>query len=184
MQSLIGGSDRFGSGRGLSPPPPRQIWKTTYHSETNSKQCWTGLPKPNNVLCISPGEMQLMCLLCSVWLSSAQCQIVLCINCLNFHTVPALCKALVRLKMELAVQAWSPYLKKDINKLEKAQRHAKKLIPCLSHLSYEEILDQLNLTTLEERRSRGDMITVFKILNGFDRISENFLELDTGAKGT
>ena len=86
--------------------------------------------------------------------------------------------------MELAVQAWSPYLKKDINKLEKAQRHAKKLIPCLSHLSYEEILDQLNLTTLEERRSRGDMITVFKILNGFDRISENFLELDTGAKGT
>ena len=105
-------------------------------------------------------------------------------TCLDFYTVPALYKAFVRPKMELAVQAWSPYLKKDIDKLAKVQRHATKLIPCLSHLSYEERLEKLNLTTLEESRPRGDMITVFKILNGFDKISENFLELDIGAKGT
>ena len=33
--------------------------------------------------------------------------------------------------------------------------------------SYQDRLQQLNLTTLEERRSRGDAIEVFKWLKGF-----------------
>ena len=40
-------------------------------------------------------------------------------TCLDEHTVPALYKALVRPRMEYAVQAWSPQLRKDVIRLEK-----------------------------------------------------------------
>ena len=98
-------------------------------------------------------------------------------TCLDKETLPALYKALVRPRMEFAIQAWSPYLRKDIVKLEKVQRRATKLVPDIAHLSYEDRLVQLNMTTLEKRRERGDMIEVFKILNGLDKIitEGNFL---------
>ena len=38
------------------------------------------------------------------------------------------------------------------------------------------------MTTLEDRRHRGDMIEVFKILKGIDKIQDNFLELDTNPR--
>ena len=98
-------------------------------------------------------------------------------TCLDRETLPALYKALVRPRMEFAIQAWSPYLRKDISKLERVQRRATKLIPSIAHLTYQERLIQLNMTTLEKRRERGDMIEVFKILKGLDRVNPqgNFL---------
>ena len=98
--------------------------------------------------------------------------------CLDKETLPALYRALVRQRMEFAIQAWSPYLRKDIVKLEKVQRRVTKLVPDVVHLSYEDRLVQLNMTTLEKRRERGDMIKVFIILNGFDKVvtEENFLK--------
>ena len=98
-------------------------------------------------------------------------------TCLDRETLPALYKALVRPRMEFAIQAWSPYLRKDISKLERVQRRATKLIPSIAHLTYQERLIQLNMTTLEKRRERGDMIKVFKILKGLDRVNPqgNFL---------
>ena len=80
------------------------------------------------------------------------------------------------------IQAWSPYLKKDIDRLERVQRRGTKLIPSLASLTYEERLKRLHLPTLEERRRRGDMIETFKILNRIDKIEENFLELDKNTK--
>ena len=103
-------------------------------------------------------------------------------TCLDEHTVPALYKALVRPRMEYAVQAWSPQLRKDIVKLEKVQRRATKMIPSLASLPYEDRLKKLNLTTLEDRRHRGDMIEVYKILNGIDKIQDDFLDLDTNPR--
>jgi len=38
---------------------------------------------------------------------------------------------------------------------------------------YEERLRKLNLTTLETRRIRGDLIEVFKIMHGFENIDRN-----------
>ena len=76
------------------------------------------------------------------------------------------------------IQAWSPYLRKDIDMLEKIQRRATKLIPGLRDLRYEERLKECGLTTLETRRLRGDQIEVFKILNGYENIDSNiFFEI-------
>ena len=87
---------------------------------------------------------------------------------------------LVRPLMEYAVQVWSPKLLKDVNKLEKVQRRATKLVPEISDLPYETRLQILGLPSLKERRIRGDMIEVFKILNGFENIdSEKFFKRAT-----
>ena len=71
-----------------------------------------------------------------------------------------------------------PYLRKDVDMLEKIQRRATKLIPGLIDLTYEERLNECGLTTLETRRLRGDQIEVFKILNGYENIDSNiFFEI-------
>ena len=82
--------------------------------------------------------------------------------------------AIVRPHLEYCIQAWSPYLRKDIDMLDKIQRRATKLIPGLRDLRYEERLKECGLTTLETRRLRGDQIEVFKILNGYENIDSNF----------
>ena len=84
---------------------------------------------------------------------------------------------MVRPIMEYAVQAWSPKLVRDIDKLEKVQRRATKLVPEIRDLPYEIRLRELGLPSLFERRVRGDMIEVFKIVNGFENIdSEKFFK--------
>ena len=80
-------------------------------------------------------------------------------------------KAIVRPHLEYCLQAWSPYLRKDIDMLEKIQRRANKLIPGLRDLRYEERLKECGLTTLDTRR--GDQLDVFKILNEYENIDSN-----------
>ena len=89
--------------------------------------------------------------------------------------VTKLYKTLVRPHLEYAIQCWNPYHKKDIDLLEKVQRRATKLIPELQHMCYSDRLKALNLTTLENRRIRGDLIQVFRIIKGFDKVAADNL---------
>ena len=50
--------------------------------------------------------------------------------------------------------------------LENVQRRATKIVPEIKDLTYEERLNQLGLFKLSDRRIRGDMIFIYKMLNG------------------
>ena len=52
----------------------------------------------------------------------------------------------VRPHLEFAVAAWNPYLKKDINTLEKVQQRATKISPAIKNLSYDNRLQALKLS--------------------------------------
>jgi len=88
----------------------------------------------------------------------------------NRNIIVKLYKALVRPKLEYCIQAWRPFLKKDIESLEKVQRRATKMIDECRGLKYEDRLKVTGLTTLEARRNRGDMIEVFKTIRGFNKV--------------
>ncbi|CAF0962652.1 unnamed protein product [Brachionus calyciflorus] len=54
--------------------------------------------------------------------------------------------------------AWCPYRKHEIKRIEKVEQRATKLVPALRNKIYCERLNILGLTSLEDRRVRGDLI--------------------------
>ena len=58
------------------------------------------------------------------------------------------------------------YNQSHINKIERVQLRATRLIPSLKHLQYEQRLALLGMTKLEERRTRGDAIQLFICTKG------------------
>ena len=75
-----------------------------------------------------------------------------------------------------------PTTKKCKQILENAQRRATRLVPELHGMSYRERLMELNLSTLEYRRKRYDIIQEFKIIHKIDDIDmSKFLHSRTTA---
>jgi len=69
----------------------------------------------------------------------------------------------------------------DIAKLEQVQGRTTKTITALKGLDYSDRLAALNLTTLEQRRVKGDLIEQYKIEHGDEIVS--FLEKPKQAGG-
>jgi len=94
-----------------------------------------------------------------------------------------LCKSLVRPHVEYSTAVWSPYFVKDRKLIEKIQHRFAKMITPVKQLSYTDKLLKFGLWTIEERRSRADLIEVCMMIHGLTTISHNrFFELATNKK--
>ena len=51
------------------------------------------------------------------------------------------------------------------------------MVPELEELIYEERLKEMHLTTLKERRKRGDLITIYKLMNNLEKTDRKDLML-------
>ena len=83
-------------------------------------------------------------------------------------------KACVRPILEYCCTTWAPYFIKDHKEIEKVQKRATKLVKSISHLPYGERLKKLSLTTLYYRRQRADVLQVFRIIKGIDKLDIGF----------
>ena len=91
------------------------------------------------------------------------------------RTITTLYKTMVRPHLEYGNVIWGRYYQADIKSLDSIQRRATRLITTLKDISYKERLKELQLHSLVYRRRRGDMIQMFKIMNGLVRMNINTL---------
>ena len=86
----------------------------------------------------------------------------------------------IRPHLEYCTPAWSPFLAKDIDIIEKVQHRSTKLVAALADLPYEDRLRHLDLHSLYCRRQRADLITIYKLLHNKIQIdSSYFFTLNT-----
>eukprot|EP00061_Rhincodon_typus_P015252 g42821.t1 len=69
--------------------------------------------------------------------------------------------------------------KKDVDTLERVRKRFTRMLSGMGDFSYEEKLNVLCLFSLENRRLSGDLIKVYKIVNGIGRVeSMRFIPQD------
>ena len=93
----------------------------------------------------------------------------------NLRHCPLPCRknaylALVRFKLEYGSVVWDPYLKNDIDRLERVQRSAARFITGDYKSRHEgcvtNMLDDLDLPSLEERRRQQRLTFLYKVVKG------------------
>lgn len=81
----------------------------------------------------------------------------------------------VQSHLQYCMWHWSPYLSKDIAELGGVHRKSTRMIKDTERLSYDQRLKRWGLFTIKRRLVRGDMIKVYKILNGLEKINRELL---------
>ena len=76
----------------------------------------------------------------------------------------------VRPHLEFAVPAWRPHHERDIDVIERVQRRATRLMHEIRGLDYPDRCKYLGIEQLEDRRERGDLIQMYKLVNGLDKV--------------
>jgi len=86
-------------------------------------------------------------------------------------TFMRLYKSYVRPHLEFASPAWSPWLVRDMDALEKVQKKAVGMVGGLKGATYEEKLVELGLQSLSERRREADLLLIQKVMHGTCRVN-------------
>ena len=83
--------------------------------------------------------------------------------------------SLIRPHLEYSCQVWDPHTENDINKLESVQRRAARYVTNRYHntSSPSEMLTNLEWETLQQRRAKIRLITMYKIVNNLIEIPRN-----------
>ena len=79
-------------------------------------------------------------------------------------------KQYVRPHLEFSSQAWRPWLKKDVEILEKVQERAVRMIGGLQGQTYQKKLTELGLQSVEERMLEADLLMAYKVLHGMCKV--------------
>ncbi|KAL5254377.1 hypothetical protein ACHWQZ_G013979 [Mnemiopsis leidyi] len=99
----------------------------------------------------------------------------------NMNVMLAIYKALIRPHLEYCVQLWNPVATHGnwatVLELESVQRRFTRLIDEVGTLPYSRRLEILNLTTLAERRIRGDLIEAFKATSGLTEYGQGLFRM-------
>jgi len=80
--------------------------------------------------------------------------------------------AMVRPILEYSSVVWSSFTNSNIHKVEMVQRRAARFIThnCSPRVSVTEMLKNLNLPSLEERRNSLKLVMMYKILHNFVQV--------------
>ena len=92
-------------------------------------------------------------------------------------------KSQARPIVESSNLVWTPSTKRDQIELEKVQRRASSYVSGLQHLDYENRMRALGLPSLAYRRRRGDMIEMYKRVNGCYDEEFPWVKIDSNPKG-
>ena len=76
----------------------------------------------------------------------------------NSNILKTLYPTFIRPHLEFAAPVWNALLRQDLDKLEKFQRKVTRYATDLSGLNYQDRLKRFKITTIKERRIRGDLI--------------------------
>jgi hypothetical protein len=95
-------------------------------------------------------------------------------------SIVRLFKSFVRPVVEYASIVWNPYTKIYTNKIERVQKRMCRMVPGIQHISYREQLKVLGLLSLEARRIRYQLLSIFKLRNGLTDLKfEEYFTLNT-----
>ena len=83
--------------------------------------------------------------------------------------------SLIRPHLEYAVQVWSPYLVKDIQKLESVQKFALKVCLKKWNCSYDELLCESGISELADRRKLLSLMYLYKAANGLMTVPDGIV---------
>ena len=86
------------------------------------------------------------------------------------EVISKLYRLYVRCDLKYGIQFWTPINVKDANILKGAQKKVTKIIS-LKNLLYEDRLKRLGMFSLRHRKLRGNMIEMFKMIHGVDKVN-------------
>jgi hypothetical protein len=99
------------------------------------------------------------------------------------ETMMCLFKALIRNRLEYLSPLWHPAKQEDIKWIESVQRLFTSKIDGLQDYNYHNRLKMLGLMSLQRRRERFIIITVWKMINNIIPNELNFITTDSGRRG-